>query len=221
MSGNNFTKVAVSGFSSDVGKTTLVGDLLPFLPGWEAIKMTRGHYRSCGKDPEACCVSHLLGDRPLIRSGREETYAAEKDTGLYWDAGAANVHWVVVTTDQVAAGIKLALDRVRGPGVVIEGNSFLHTTPVDFSIMVARADGGKIKPSAQRLLPTTSALYLTNLDDDATTIEAKFTAWSHDSPQRELLCGLPVYSSATLTQLLERIHASHLERVKKIAQCVN
>jgi uridine kinase len=47
---SNFpTIVAVSGLSSNTGKTTLVCELLRRLPGWEAIKLTRGHYRSCGK----------------------------------------------------------------------------------------------------------------------------------------------------------------------------
>src|SRR4051812_23551560 len=58
--------VAVSGLSSNTGKTTLVCELIKRLPGWEAIKLTRGHYRSCGKDPNGCCVSDLLQDEPLI-----------------------------------------------------------------------------------------------------------------------------------------------------------
>src|SRR5919199_4808745 len=136
------TTVAIGGFSSEVGKTTLVCELLRHLRGWEAIKMTRGHYRSCGKDPHACCVSHLLGDEPLIRSGRDETYAPGKDTGRYWDAGASNVHWVIVTDSQVEEGIKRALERVRAEGVFIEGNSFLKFVDVDFTVMVARAVGG-------------------------------------------------------------------------------
>jgi molybdopterin-guanine dinucleotide biosynthesis protein len=135
------TVVAVSGFSSEVGKTTLMCELLRALPGWEAVKITRGHYRSCGKDPHACCVSHLLGDRPLIRSGRKESYAPGKDTGRYWDAGASNVHWVIVTDTQVKEGIGLALERVSAPGVLIEGNSFLEFVEVDFALMVARAGG--------------------------------------------------------------------------------
>src|SRR3989440_3436919 len=151
------TTVAVGGFSSNVGKTTLVCDLLRELPGWEAIKVTRGHYRSCGKDPHACCVSHLLGDDPLIRSGRQETYAPGKDTGRYWDAGASNVHWVIVSDDQVEQGINSALERVQTAGVLIEGNSFLKFVDVDFTIMVARAEGGKIKASARRALPKSSA----------------------------------------------------------------
>jgi molybdopterin-guanine dinucleotide biosynthesis protein len=115
------TTIAVAGTSSEVGKTTLLCSLLREFSGWEAIKMTRGHYRSCGKDPHACCVSHVLSDEPVIRSGREQTYACGKDTGRYWDAGASNVHWVIVTDDQVERGIGLALDRVEAPGVLIEG----------------------------------------------------------------------------------------------------
>jgi hypothetical protein len=217
MGESGFTKIAVSGFTSEVVKTTLVCELLPFLSGWEAIKMTRGHYRSCGKDPQACCVSHLLGDQPLINSGRGATYAPGKDTGRYWDAGAANVHWVVVTSDQVEAGIKLALDRVRGPGVLIEGNSFLQTTPVDFSIMVARAEGGKIKTSAQRLLSSSSALYVMDLEGDPAVAEERFMIWSQSSTHHEQLARLPLYSRATLPQMLDRIRTVHQSRARKLS----
>ena len=109
--------VAVGGFTSNSGKTTLVCELLRALRGWEAIKMTRGHYRSCGRDPHACCVSDLLGAEPRVLSGREATYAEGKDTGRFWDAGAANVHWVVATDAQVGPGFAaagLSLARTRG-----------------------------------------------------------------------------------------------------------
>src|SRR5260370_12921271 len=89
------TIVAVSGLSSNTGKTTLMCDLLERLPGWEAIKLTRGHYRSCGKDPQACWVSDLLRDEPLIRSGREQNYETGKDTCRFLDVGAAHAHRVI------------------------------------------------------------------------------------------------------------------------------
>src|SRR3982751_3466383 len=151
----NRTIVAIGGFSSEVGKTTLLCELLRAFPGWEAIKMTRGHYRSCGKSAHTCCVSHLLTSEPVIYSGREETYAPAKDTGRYWDAGASNVHWVIVTDNQVEQGIKQALTRVRAEGLFIEGNSFLKYVDVNFVVMVARAGGGKIKASARRALEHT------------------------------------------------------------------
>src|SRR5258705_4906122 len=155
------TIVAISGFTSEVGKTTLLCELLRALPGWEAIKMTRGHYRSCGKDPHSCCVSHLLSNEPVIRSGRELTYAAGKDTGRYWDASASNVHEVIVTDSQVEQGIDQVLKRVSAPGVLIEGNSFLDFVHADLVFMVANATDEKIKSSARRALSHATLIYLT------------------------------------------------------------
>src|SRR2546423_14169467 len=157
--------VAVSGLSSNTGKTTLACELIKRLPSWEAIKLTRGHYRSCGKDPSGCCVSDLLRDEPLIRSGREENYEKGKDTGRFWDAGAANVHWVIVSEDQVEQGISEALSRVKAKGVVVEGNSFLDYLKADFAIMCARAGENKLKTSARRTLEKADALYLSSIDD--------------------------------------------------------
>jgi molybdopterin-guanine dinucleotide biosynthesis protein len=204
------TTVAVGGFSSEVGKTTLLCEFLRAFPGWEAIKMTRGHYRSCGKDPHACCVSHLLSDEPVVRSGRGQTYAPGKDTGRYWEAGASNVHWVIVTDDQVERGIRLALERVAAPGVLIEGNSFLDFVDVDFAVMVARAAGGKIKGSARRALRKSSALYLFDGEDGAAREESG--SWRDEPFYRDLVGGLPVYDSATLPQLIVSLQSLHTAR---------
>ena len=152
--------VGIGGFTSEVGKTTLLCDLLRAFPGWEAIKTTRGHYRSCGKDPHVCCVSDLLEDEAVIRSGRESTYSAGKDTGRYWDAGAANVHWVIATDSQVEAGITKALGRVQAPGVFIEGNSFTKFIEPDFFVMVLRPAALKIKSTAKEALSQASAFYI-------------------------------------------------------------
>jgi molybdopterin-guanine dinucleotide biosynthesis protein len=171
------TVVAVSGFSSNVGKTTLVCDLLRALPGWEAIKLTRGHYRSCGRDPESCCVSDLLGDEAVIRSGRKQNYEAGKDTGRFWDAGAANVHWVIATDAQVESGINQAIERVAAEGVIVEGNSFLEYVVPDIAVMCARAEGGKLKGSARAALPGTDYLYLSSLDKNGEIARAQFSEW--------------------------------------------
>ncbi|HVG31102.1 MAG TPA: hypothetical protein VM864_15435 [Pyrinomonadaceae bacterium] len=202
--------VAVSGFTSEVGKTTLVCELLGALPGWEAIKLTRGHYRSCGKDPHACCVSHLLGDAPLVRSGRAETYAPGKDTGRYWDAGASNVHWVIATDSQVKQGIRLALERVTARGVLVEGNSFLEFVEPDFALMVTRAEGGKVKPSARRALKKSSALYLSGEGEDAAAAaRARFAGWAQVAAEKDLVATLPVYTRGELPRLVARIREAH------------
>lgn len=152
--------IGIGGYTSNVGKTTLLCDLLAAFPGWEAIKTTRGHYRSCGKDPHACCVSHLLSTEPVVRSGREATYTPGKDTGRYWDAGASNVHWLIATDEQVETGIKQSLARVESEGVFVEGNSFAQFVAVDFFVMVRRADDEKIKKSAKQVLERADELFV-------------------------------------------------------------
>ena len=202
------TIIAISGFSSDSGKTTVLCELLRAFPGWEAIKITRGHYRSCGKDPHACCVSHMLSTAPVIRSGREETYAKGKDTGRYWDAGASNVHWLIVTSEQVEQGIKLALARVRAPGVFVEGTSFLKYLDVDFSLMVARSHTSKIKPSARRVLDKAKALYLSDENGkDAACVSEELFAGQPSSGESEALKHLPVYTSQDLPKIVALIRA--------------
>src|SRR5216684_4069861 len=185
--------VAISGLSSNTGKTTLVCELLKRLPGWEAIKLTRGHYRSCGKDPDGCCVSDLLRDEPLIRSGREANYQSGKDTGRFWDAGASNVHWVIVKDDQVERGIKEALARVRVEGVIIEGNSFLDYVIPDLAVMCARSDGGKVKPSARRALLKSDVLYLSSLNADAALARKQFEEWRTSLTIGLALTTLPIF----------------------------
>ena len=161
--------VGIGGFESNVGKTTLLCDLLREFPAWEAIKTTRGHYRSCGKDPHACCVSHLLSEEPLILSGKSETYSDGKDTGRYWTAGASNVHWLIVTESQVEKGIKEVLKRVKSPGVLIEGNSFAKFVKPDYFVMVARNNSTRMKTSARQTLELASAIVLTDTDIDASS----------------------------------------------------
>lgn len=152
--------IGIGGYTSNVGKTSLLCELLAAFPGWEAIKTTRGHYRSCGKDPHACCVSHLLAAEPVVRSGREATYAFGKDTGRYWDAGASNVHWLIATDDQIEAGIRQTLSRVKSEGVFVEGNSFAQFADVDLFVMVRRADETKIKKTAKQVLDRADEFYV-------------------------------------------------------------
>src|SRR5262249_42886593 len=199
----NRVLVSISGFSSEVGKTTLLCRLLNKQPGWEAIKMTRGHYRSCGKDPQACCVSGLLGDKPLVFSGREATFRAGKDTGKYWEAGASNVHWVIGTDNQIEPGLAAALDRVTAEGVFIEGNSFLKFTRADYSIMVASPRLADIKSSALAILPKMDALFISQQEPDAALVDSIFTRLAkRGAPKPDV----PVYFGFNCDQLSYQIN---------------
>jgi len=197
--------VAVGGFTSEVGKTTLLCNLLRAFPGWEAIKTTRGHYRSCGKDPQACCVTHLLEDKPVVKSGRDLTYSYGKDTGRYWDAGAGNVHWVIATDQQVEEGIKKAIERVETSCVFIEGNSFTKYIQPDYFIMVARADDLKIKSTARSALSRVSSFYLSgeNVGCDEKELLQEFLVKAN--PQAKTVQSLPVFSAQELQDLVVSI----------------
>ena len=187
--------IGIGGFTSNVGKTTLLCELLKAFPGWEAIKTTRGHYRSCGKDPKSCCVSHLLSEQPLVRSGRPETYELGKDTGRYWEAGASNVHWLICTDNQVEEGIKLALAKVKSPGVFVEGNSFLQFVETDYFVMVKLAQNSTIKKSAKEVLSRVSAIYIPDLNE---------TDPASDSP--------PVFGSPNYSALVSTLRTSLFAR---------
>ena len=207
------TVVAISGFSSNVGKTTLMCELLRRLPGWEAIKLTRGHYRSCGRDPAGCCVSDLLRDEPVIRSGREANYQVGKDTGLFWDAGASNVHWVIVKDGQVGSGINEALSRVRSEGVLIEGNSFLDYVTPDLAVMCARSDGGKVKPSARVALRQSDVVFLSSLNGDGFTARKQFNSWQLSLTIDLNFDRLPIFTREDIPRLMSLIHQrGELER---------
>lgn len=200
--------IAVGGLTSNVGKTTLLCELLQAFPGWEAIKTTRGHYRSCGKDPHTCCVSDLLETEPVIRSGRELTYAAGKDTGRYWDAGAVNVHWLIATDEQVATGIQNAVGRVKARGVLIEGNSFAEYVQPDFFVMVARPDDLRLKSTARKALSRVSAFYVSGETESGDLGNLRVLLGQASSDPKD--DSLPVFTPRNLPDLI-----SHLRGVTR------
>jgi hypothetical protein len=150
-----------------------------------------------------------------VLSGREATYAAGKDTGHYWEAGASNVHWVVGTDAQVGEGFAAALTRVRADGVLVEGNSFLQYAEPDFTIMVARPDQLKIKPTARRALARTSALYVSQEGDelDAALLEGFLRKLKGEKWFDELPADVPVYTRATLAEVIARIRETGAQAV--------
>lgn len=199
--------IAVGGFSSNCGKTTVMCRLLEAFGGWEAIKVTKGHFRSCGKDPHACCVSHLLEEAPVIRSGRETTYATGKDTARYWDAGASNVHWVIATNSAVEEGTESAIERVSADaaGVFVEATGVMRSIGSDFSIVCATADQAEIKASTVKALPCADAMFVfgSRRPDDVRPIEERLLTLART---RRYEGALPeLFFEDEFPQLVERI----------------
>lgn len=150
-------------------------------------------------------MSHLLNDVPVVRSGREETYAVGKDTGRYWDAGATNVHWLIATEDQVESGIKQTLKRVRSDGVFIEENSFSEFIEVDALIMALRESDTKIKSSARRALSKTSAFYIWRDSNRSSEPYELLRGWHRSADLESHLASLPIYTPESFPDLIENL----------------
>jgi molybdopterin-guanine dinucleotide biosynthesis protein len=212
--------IAVGGFSSAVGKTTLVCDLLRSFPEWEAIKLAEGHYGTCDKDPESCGANHLVSREPVVHSGREQACIPGEDTGRYWEAGASNVHWVIATAKQAERGLKQALAKVTAPGVFVEGNSFSQYFRPHFMLMVVRPDGVTIKPSARRALAFATAVYVYDANCDGDRARQRFASWLKDSSAARLIGALPIFTREDLPELVAQVWATQLDhRKRKGVEC--
>jgi hypothetical protein len=141
----------------------------------------------------------------VVRSGRQANYQTGKDTGRFWDAGASNVHWVIVKDGQVAQGISEALDRVEAEGVIVEGNSFLEYVTANLAIMCARSEGGTIKGSARKALARSDLIYLSSLDATAATARQQFEEFSGGLNLELDLSSLPIVTHEDLLSLTSRL----------------
>jgi len=141
----------------------------------------------------------------VIRSGRKANYQVGKDTARFWDSGASNVHWVIVKDGQVEDGIREALERVEAGGVIVEGNSFLEYVSADLAIMCARAEGGKVKPSARHALTKSDLLYLSSLDADGATARKQFEDFRATLTIDLDFNGLPAFTHEDLPRLISQI----------------
>jgi hypothetical protein len=203
--------IGVGGFVSEVGKTSLMCDLLRSFPEWEAIKITQRNDDSCGKDPKACCLSNMSSHEPLVQSDREKTDLIGNDTGRYWQAGASNVHWVLSTEEQIGEGLRQALTRVKAPGVFIESNSFTEHLRPDFMLMVVPPDGGTIKPSARKALKFTTAIFISDPIGNSARARQRFSSWLKDANVARLIGKLPVFTREDLPEVVAYVWATQLD----------
>src|SRR5205085_8131986 len=128
--------------------------------------------------------------------------------GHFWDAGAANVHWVIAGEEQVEEGIRSALSRVKSAGVIVEGNSFLDYIKADFAIICARAGENKMKTSARRTLARANALYLSTLDDcDRVEAIDRFEKWRESLATELDTAGISIFTGRDISPILASIQA--------------
>jgi len=148
----------------------------------------------------------MLGEKPLVLDDRASTYKPGKDTGRYWDSGAARVQWVICTTEQLEEGVQVALGRVASAGVFIEGTSVVKHLDVDYSIMVVDPSLKDIKSSAISALSKVNAIYVTK--------DIAGNDFISDLRERVMRRGgvlkdLPIYSERSVDDLARQITSIH------------
>ena len=124
------------------------------------------------------------------------------------------MHWVIATNEQVGAGIRNAVDRVKARGAIVEGNSFVEYVRPDVFIMVARADDLKSKASARRALSNVSAYYFSG--DIAPDAEELGSALRHLHPNRAS-GDIPVFTRRSLVELATLLQGLTAEKTIRVS----
>lgn len=153
--------LCITGAMSNVGKTTLIENLLPKLPGsWGVCKVTlcrieENHRCPHGKDT-TCGICNEDLDDFIIEESRQVLETEGKDTWRYKQAGAARVLWVRTRPEYLHDAVSKAVDRLSDlDGVVFEGNNALAVLEPDLAVMALGVPAGsrvKYKASAKKIL---------------------------------------------------------------------
>jgi molybdopterin-guanine dinucleotide biosynthesis protein len=161
-------QVVIGGARSGAGKTALACRLLPRLPGWGAIKLSR-------VDPggeHGLAADHEIRIAPTVleRPGSDTTRLAK--------AGAAAVVWVVAERAAVARALPGALQAL-GPvlGVLVEGNSASLALPEAPVLFAVPASDLVLKPGAAFVLSRARWVIVTG---PASALKAGLAPWREE-----------------------------------------
>ncbi|MDX2179690.1 MAG: hypothetical protein SFV18_08870 [Bryobacteraceae bacterium] len=145
--------IVVGGNTRNIGKTTLVCEIVAALPtmNWTAMKITQFGHGRCADDGMACeCAP---SDPDHVYAIDEQTAPDGTDTGRYLAAGARRSFWIRCREGLLAE----AMPRVRdilasAPNAIVESNSLMQFVRPDLYLTIVDRAGGDFKVSAQRFL---------------------------------------------------------------------
>jgi|SRR5579875_586360 len=152
--------VVVGGNSRNIGKTTVVANLIASLPefGWTAIKITQYGHSFCTANGEPCecqTAQHTLAITEELNP------SSGKDTSRFLAAGAVRVLWVRTRSGQLAEAIpRLRQELAQAPNTIIESNRVLQFLRPDLYLAVLDSSTADFKDSARRYLDRADAILL-------------------------------------------------------------
>ncbi len=178
--------LVVGGHSRNVGKTSVVANLIRSLPqhDWTALKITQFGHGVCSSSGEDCeCATDP--DHPFVLT-REKDGASGADTSRYLDAGARESLWLRTRAGDLGFAVpalKRVLDRSRD--VIIESNSVLQFVRPDAYLVVLHPGIAEFKNTSRLYLDRADAFLLAGPGNGAPL------QWSGVSPK--LLAGRPIF----------------------------
>lgn len=147
--------ICIAASGSKVGKTTMIVDLIPRLPGWAVCKLTTCLQHAGGKCPRgkdhSCGICHSYEGTFTLEEREGIIREPDTDTGRYSAAGAAKVMWVLCRPEYLESAVSGALEKLSGyPGILFEGNHVLEVFQPDASVLI-RGERG-MKASARAII---------------------------------------------------------------------
>ena len=144
--------VVVGGNSRDVGKTSVVAELIHALPhfNWTAIKLTQFGHGKCSVDGEDCdCAPEEHPFAITEETGR----SGQTDTSRFLVAGARRALWVRVRMGTLETALPAIRQAIAGEEhVILESNSILRYYQPNVYLTVLDPARRDFKDSAREFL---------------------------------------------------------------------
>lgn len=151
--------VVVGGHTRNIGKTTLVAQILSATADlqWTAMKITQYGHGVCSANGESCdCAT---ADHSIAIS-EERKRDSGTDTSRMLAAGAKRVLWVRTQQGSLAEAMPRIRKQIAGStNVLIESNSILRLLRPDLYVAVLDPSVADFKPSALRYLDRADAIF--------------------------------------------------------------
>uniref|UniRef100_A0A7V4XRM3 Molybdopterin-guanine dinucleotide biosynthesis protein B n=1 Tax=Acidobacterium capsulatum TaxID=33075 RepID=A0A7V4XRM3_9BACT len=152
--------VVVGGHSRNIGKTSVVANLIAAMPErqWTAVKITQYGHGFCTANGEPCeCQT---ADHALAITVERDP-GSGTDTSRFLAAGAARVLWVRTRIGHLAEAMpRLRQELAQAPNAILESNSVLQFLRPDLYLTVLDRSTADFKDSARRYLDRADAILL-------------------------------------------------------------
>jgi hypothetical protein len=144
--------LVVGGHSRNIGKTSLVVDLIRAFPeaAWTAVKITQYGHGVCSIHGEHCGCAP---DEHTVALDEEHDRNNRTDTSRFLVAGAARALWMRCKQGRLAEAMPQLRDTLQGSGnVLLESNTVLHFLRPELYLAVLDPQQPDFKDSARVFL---------------------------------------------------------------------